>query len=63
MKLRLFFGQIKIKIFHLVLEVTLGDIFGGSKFLNSASLDIRSGDKFSSSLSINTNNIKLEMIN
>ncbi len=33
--------------------------FGGSKFLNSASLDIRSGDKFSSSLSINTNNIKI----
>ena len=37
----------------------IGGYFGGSKFLNSASLDIRSGDKFSSSLSINTNNIKI----
>ena len=37
----------------------IGGYFGGSKFLNSATLDIRSGDKFSSSLSINTNNIKI----
>ena len=37
----------------------IGGYFGGFKFLNSASLDLRSGDKFSSTLSINTNNIKI----
>lgn len=37
-----------------------GGYFGGSKISNSANLNYRYGDKFSSTLSINSNNIKME---
>ena len=38
----------------------IGGYFGGSKISNNANLNFRYGDKFSSSLSINSNNIKIE---
>ena len=39
---------------------TFGGYFGGSKVSNNATLNVRYGDRFSSSLSINSNNIKLD---
>ncbi len=39
-------------------RTTIGGYFGGSKLSNNASLNFREGDKFSSTLGINSNNIK-----
>ena len=39
---------------------TIGGYFGGSRFYNNLTLNVRSGDKFSSSLFLNSNNINLD---
>ena len=39
---------------------TIGGYFGGNKFFNNLTLNVRSGDKFSSSLFLNSNNINLD---
>ena len=38
----------------------IGGYFGGNKFINNVTLNLRSGDKLNSSLFLNSNNIKVE---
>ena len=40
---------------------TIGSYFGGTKFYNNLSFNIRAGDSFSSSLFLNSNNINLDI--
>ena len=57
---QLVFMTNKTQKLSLSTRSNFGGYFGGSKISNSANLNYRYGDKFSSTLSINSNNIKME---
>ena len=57
---QLVFMTNKTQKLSLSTRSNFGGYFGGSKISNSANLNYRYGDKFSSTLSINSNNIKIE---
>ena len=57
---QLVFMTNKTQKLSLSTRSNFGGYFGGSKISNSANLNYRYGDKFISTLSINSNNIKME---
>ena len=59
-EVQLVFMTNKNKKVSLSTRSYIGGYFGGNKFINNVTLNLRSGDKLNSSLFLNSNNIKVE---